>query len=111
MIKSEPHNEKLDIWSLGILLYEILHGFPPFNGQNAKEKCQNILNNSFIEFKNISIEAKDLITKILKKNPNERLTLEEIFKHKWMIYYEKVFDFKIENFLITNNKNKKKRRV
>lgn len=39
MIKNQPHNFSLDIWCLGILLYELLHGKPPYSGKNDSEKC------------------------------------------------------------------------
>lgn len=48
MLKNEPHDHSLDIWCLGILLYELIHGFAPFRGSNDKEKCNNIVNNAQI---------------------------------------------------------------
>jgi aurora kinase A len=44
MIKNQPHNFSLDIWCLGILLYELLHGKPPYGGKNDQDKCKQILN-------------------------------------------------------------------
>lgn len=43
MIEDRPHDVSLDLWCLGILLYELLHGRAPFSGKNDIEKCNNIV--------------------------------------------------------------------
>lgn len=50
MLKNKPYDKSLDIWCLGILLYELLHGYPPFKGKNDTEKINNIKKNSAITF-------------------------------------------------------------
>jgi serine/threonine protein kinase len=42
MLKKKPYDKSLDVWCLGILLYELLHGYPPFKGKNDTEKINNI---------------------------------------------------------------------
>lgn len=42
MLEDKPHDHTLDLWCLGVLLYELLHGHAPFKGRNDYEKCQNI---------------------------------------------------------------------
>ena len=64
MILNQPHDFRLDIWCLGILLFEILHGKAPFPGKNDQEKCMNIIKNRTIDF-NVSSEAEDLIRRVI----------------------------------------------
>lgn len=67
MIKNQPHDHSLDIWCTGILLFELLHGYAPFNGNNDQEKCANIVGNQRINFnESISQDCRDLIQSILK---------------------------------------------
>jgi serine/threonine protein kinase len=40
----KKYDKRVDIWAIGVLLFELLHGFPPFHGSNAKEKLNTISN-------------------------------------------------------------------
>ena len=83
MAKKEGHNEMVDIWALGVLMFEFLAGYAPFSGSCPKELYSNIKKlkiNWPVDFPPL---AKNLITKILKLNPSERLSLEEILDHSW----------------------------
>ena len=42
MVTNRPYDHNLDIWCLGILLFEMLHGYAPYKGKSDKEKCENI---------------------------------------------------------------------
>ncbi|CAK71603.1 unnamed protein product (macronuclear) [Paramecium tetraurelia] len=85
MLLNKPYDFKLDIWCLGILLYELIHGYAPFKGKTNQEKGQNIINLQTIEFnETCSFEVKDLISNILKTNPEDRLSLLQIFEHPFM---------------------------
>ena len=83
MAKKSGHNEMVDIWALGVLLFEFLAGYAPFSGSCPKELYTNIKKlkvNWPVDFPPL---AKNLVSKILKLNPSERLSVEEILDHPW----------------------------
>ena len=83
MVKKLPHDYRVDIWSLGVLLFECLAGYPPFTGQTEEDLFKNIRQLKIhwpIDFPPL---AKNLVMKILKLNPKERPSLDEILKHSW----------------------------
>lgn len=86
-VLSKKYDCRCDIWSLGVCMYVFLSGFPPFPGKNDSEIYDKICKGKFTfhqkEWESVSNDAKNLIKKILKVDPNERPSIEEILDDPW----------------------------
>lgn len=97
MVEAKDHyNEKIDIWALGILMYELLVGAPPFEEDYKSATYKRIAKVDLKLPQFLSEDAKDLIKKLLQYNPDERLSLKNVLIHPWIIKNEK-FWYKIKN--------------
>lgn len=73
-----------DIWSAGVVLYAMLYGTVPFKANTMNDLHRLILKAKYQLEDTASEEARDLIKKMLNRNPVERLTIPEILLHPWM---------------------------
>jgi serine/threonine protein kinase len=90
MILKQGHGTTLDIWNLGVLLYEMLTGDAPFKADTQSVMFNKILRVK-IEFpKSFSPLAKDLVLRLLRANPEERLTIEEVQRHAWLVTHQPI---------------------
>ncbi|KAG2224075.1 hypothetical protein INT45_004956 [Circinella minor] len=80
-----PPPTATDIWSMGITLYCLCYGQLPFEKPSLLELYDEIQNKNIDHPKNIDPNLTDLLNKMLTKNPFERITMEEIKAHPWMI--------------------------
>ncbi|CAH1451515.1 unnamed protein product [Lactuca virosa] len=82
------YGAEADIWSAGVILYILLSGVPPFWGETEQSIFDAVLrgNLDFVSdpWPSISSSAKDLVKKMLKSDPKERLTAVEVLNHPWM---------------------------
>jgi aurora kinase len=86
MVEGRDHDEKVDIWSLGVLLYEFLYGTPPFeaDGHTATYRRISRVDLRFPTQPAVSEDAKDLIRRLLVKEPSKRMALADVPKHRWV---------------------------
>ena len=84
MVVEEPHDKRVDIWSLGILCYEFCCGFPPFEAENNDDTYNRIKNIDLKFPEHLSMEVRDMIKRILTFDPKRRLSLDEIENHDWI---------------------------
>jgi calcium/calmodulin-dependent protein kinase I len=88
ILKGRNYDQSVDIWSLGVILYILLCGFPPFYEEHTPDLFRLIKKGQY-EFPepywdDVSEGAKDLIRKLLVVDPKDRYTAAQIFEHPWM---------------------------
>uniref|UniRef100_A0A8C8VLE6 Serine/threonine-protein kinase Chk2 n=1 Tax=Pelusios castaneus TaxID=367368 RepID=A0A8C8VLE6_9SAUR len=94
------YSRAVDCWSLGVILFICLSGYPPFNEQNTLLSLKDQITRgeyTFIpgEWKHVSDMALDLVKKLLVVDPNKRFTTEEALGHPWLQVYENLRRLKV----------------
>ena len=88
-VLKENYDEKCDIWSCGVIMYILLCGYAPFNGETDEKIFEKIKLGKYTfpkkEWDYVSSEAKDLIKHLLEYNPKKRYSANDVLKHHWMI--------------------------
>ncbi|XP_078074827.1 serine/threonine-protein kinase PLK3 [Mustelus asterias] len=81
VLNKQGHGPEADIWSLGCVMYTMLFGRPPFETSDLKDTYRCIRAVEYTMPSSFSVAAKDLVGSILKKNPEQRPTLDQIMNH------------------------------
>eukprot|EP01036_Dinobryon_divergens_P029898 gene29899-39068_t len=88
ILSRKPYGKAVDMWSLGVVVFVLLGGYMPFSGATQAKLFRNIQLGVF-EFhpaywKDVSEEAKDLISSLIEVNPSRRLTADQALQHPWL---------------------------
>lgn len=103
VLKKQGYDAACDIWSLGVLLFVMLSGAPPFDleqGNYTPEFLLSRINETKINFdegnwKHVSNEAKDLVKRMLNLDPRQRISASNILKHPWFLNTDNLPDIKL----------------
>ena len=87
IINNQGHDEHVDIWCIGVLLFELMAGYSPWDGNDVQTVRYNICRLKIRWPITMDRDAMDLISKILKYNPEERLTLRQMLAHPFFTKY------------------------
>lgn len=86
MVEGNAHSEKVDLWSLGVLCYEFLVGVPPFEDLRGNEATYKRIVKVDLRIPQwVSEGARDLITKLLRHDPEKRMALAQVMQHAWVV--------------------------
>ncbi|XP_047376932.1 calcium/calmodulin-dependent protein kinase type 1G [Sciurus carolinensis] len=88
VLAQKPYSKAVDCWSIGVITYILLCGYPPFY-EETESKLFEKIKEGYYEFESpfwddISESAKDFICHLLEKDPNERYTCEKALRHPWI---------------------------
>lgn len=92
ILKLEGYDEKSDLWSLGIIIYELIYGHTPFSASNHIH-LQKLLDDfetlTFPTGRSISTDCKDLLSRLLEKTPRKRISIGDLRNHPFFITFKK----------------------
>lgn len=100
MVPNGLHDGMVDNWSLGVMLYEFLVGKPAFEAQSHQLTLGNIRQCKYDFPPEVPDGAKDLISKLLQRDPAKRLQLKDVLKHPWL--QEMITNGAVENSSTSN---------
>ncbi|GBG32838.1 Aurora kinase A [Hondaea fermentalgiana] len=85
MVAGETHDSRVDNWGLGVLAYEFLVGKPPFEAASMQLTYNRILKGELDFPSGVSEGARDLIARLLRNDPAQRLDLKSVLRHPWIL--------------------------
>ncbi|XP_010331076.2 serine/threonine-protein kinase ULK3 isoform X4 [Saimiri boliviensis] len=87
MVCQRQYDARVDLWSVGVILYEALFGQPPFASRSFSELEEKIRSNRVIELPLrplLSRDCRDLLQRLLQRDPSRRISFQDFFAHPWV---------------------------
>lgn len=87
MVCRRQYDARVDLWSVGVILYEALFGQPPFASRSFSELEEKIRSNRVIELPlrpQLSLDCRDLLQRLLERDPARRISFKDFFAHPWV---------------------------
>ncbi|XP_055852324.1 aurora kinase C [Episyrphus balteatus] len=84
MVQAKPHTKNVDLWSLGVLCFELLVGRAPFHATDYDETYKKIIKIDYKLPDHVSKAAAHFMSKLLVLNPEARLPLDQVMSHPWI---------------------------
>ncbi|KAG1709020.1 hypothetical protein DVH05_022651 [Phytophthora capsici] len=88
ILEGKPYGKTVDIWSIGVITYILLCGYPPFHDDNHNALFKKIKKGKFQfdspYWDHVSDDAKDLISQMLVVDPEKRSTVDQLLSHRWV---------------------------
>lgn len=79
------HGMPVDVWGVGCMMYTLLVGKPPFDTKGVQSTLTRVVMADYVVPSDLSMEAKDLLDRLLRKNQNERIHIEDVLTHPFML--------------------------
>lgn len=94
LIKGEHYGTSVDMWAMGVVVFTLLGGYLPFDKPTQRRLFRQIVSGDYQfdpqHWDSVSVEAKDLIARLLQVDPNKRLTAETAWDHPWLKVHPEV---------------------
>lgn len=85
----KSYNKSCDLWSVGVIAYILLCGYPPFNGNDNREVYKSVQRGIYYfpnaDWKHVSSAAKDFVIRLLQTDPRRRMTADQALSHPWIV--------------------------
>lgn len=86
IVVGKTYDYRVDLWSMGVLCFEMATGKAPFEGKNCQDETyEKIVRTEFEYPEYLSTGIKDFIHRLLVKNPKKRMSLDEALQHSWLM--------------------------